>query len=240
MALDLKKIDERKGIVLNLKKEKGIENQKAQVALCMDISGSMSSLYRSGYVQQVIERLVPVALQFDDNGELDLYMFSDSCKKHKNNVTLANLDGFVQNEIMKNYNFGGTEYAPPINLIRKEVENSGKSFLGFGGGSKPKKLKYPIYVIFITDGENADKNYAEEAIREASKYGIFFQFVGIGNAAFSFLEKLDNLSGRFIDNANFFKVPDLNRMSDADLYSQLLNEFPSWLTLAKQNNLIEP
>lgn len=238
MALDLKKIDERKGIVLNLKKEKGIENQKAQVALCMDISGSMSSLYRSGYVQQVIERLVPVALQFDDNGELDLYMFSDNCKKHKNNVTLTNLDGFVQNEILTNYSFGGTEYAPPINLIRKEVESSGKSFLGFGG-NKPKKLKYPVYVIFITDGENADKNYAEEAIREASKHGIFFQFVGIGSAAFPFLEKLDNLSGRFIDNANFFKVPDLNRMSDSDLYSKLLNEFPSWITLAKQNNLIE-
>lgn len=236
MALDLQKINIRKDIILNLTKEKGIQNQKAQVFLCMDISGSMTNMYRSGHVQDVIERIVPIALQFDDNGELDLYMFSDTCKKHKNNVTLKNLEGFVKNEILTNYSFGGTEYAPPINMIREEV--SGKSMFGFGKAGV-KKLKYPIYVIFITDGENTDRTYSEQAIREASKHGIFFQFVGIGNSSFSFLEKLDNLSGRFIDNANFFQVSDLNRTSDNDLYSKLLNEFPSWLKLAKEKNLIE-
>lgn len=234
--IDLKKINLRKEIVFNLSKSKGIENQKAQVVLCMDISGSMADMYHNGHVQDVIERIVPLALQFDDNGELDLYMFSDSCKKHENNVTLANLDGLVKNEILKKYRFGGTEYAPPIDMIREEAVGTGKSMWGFG--SKTKIVKHPVYVIFITDGENSDKMASEQAIREASRHGIFFQFVGLGNASFSFLSKLDNLSDRFIDNANFFRVSNINTTSDDVLYSALLGEFPQWLKLAKQKNLI--
>lgn len=235
--IDLNKINLRKEIVFNLSKSKGMENQKAQVVLCMDISGSMSESYRNGLVQDVIERIVPLALQFDDNGELDLYLFESRCKKHKNNVTLKNLDGFVNKEIMGKYDFGGTKYAPPVNMIREEAVGSGKGgFLGFG---KKKTLKYPVYVIFITDGQNDDRADAEQAIKEASSHGIFFQFVGIGSSSFPFLEKLDNLDGRFIDNANFFQVNNISRMSDDELYGKLLGEFPEWLKLAKSKNLIE-
>jgi len=221
--------------VFNLSKAKGIENQKAQVVLCMDISGSMEDMYRSGHVQDVIERLVPVAMQFDDNGEMELYLFQTRCKKHPNNVTLKNVDGLVKREIWDKYEFGGTEYAPPINMIMNHYAPK-KGFLGMG---TPKPLEYPVYVMFITDGENSDCREAEQAITEASKQGIFFQFVGIGSASFSFLKQLDNLSGRFIDNANFFQVSNLNNTSDQELYSKLLGEFPDWLKLAKQKSLIQ-
>lgn len=238
MSIDLTKFNLRKEIVFNLTKTKGIENQKAQVMLCMDISGSMEEMYRSGLVQDVIERIVPIAMQFDDNGELDLYMFQSECRKHNKNVKLDNIDNFVKREIMGTYSFGGTQYAPPVKMIQKDVVgSSGSGFLSFG--NKNKKIKYPAYVIFITDGENSDRSEAEEAIIESSKYGIFFQFVGIGSASFSFLKKLDDLSGRFIDNANFFQIQKIREMSDSDLYSKLLGEFPEWLKLAKQKNLID-
>lgn len=233
--INTEKINTRKEIVFNLTKAVGIENQKAQVVLCMDISGSMEDMYRNGTVQDVIERIVPVALQFDDNGELDLYMFTTYCKKHKNNVTLKNLDNLVNNELLRHYAFGGTNYAPPINMIIEEVKENTKG----GIFSSAKPLKYPVYVIFITDGQNQDTSETETAIREASKHGAFFQFVGIGSAQFPFLEKLDTLDGRFIDNANFFKVKDINAMTDEDLYGKLLGEFPSWLKLAKEKKLIE-
>jgi len=238
MAIDLTKIDLRKKLVFDLTKEKGIENQKAQVVLCMDISGSMTGLYRNGTVQDIIERIVPIALQFDDNGELDLYLFESSCRKHKNTVTLKNLDGLVNREILGTYDFGGTSYAPPIKMILSDSgSQSSGGFLGMG--KKSTKLKYPVYVIFITDGENSDRSSAEQAITDASKHGIFFQFVGIGNEHFSFLKKLDTLSGRFIDNANFFQISNISSMTDQDLYSKLLNEFPDWLKLAKEKNLID-
>ncbi len=238
MAIDLNKINLRKEIVLNLSKQKGIENQKAQVVLCMDISGSMSSLYTSGYVQDVIERIVPVAMQFDDNQEFELYLFQNSCKKHPNNVTLKNVDGIISREIWGKYNTGGTEYAPPIKMIQNDYASGGKKGF-FSSFKKNEALEYPVYVIFITDGENSDHSETEKALKEISNHGVFFQFVGIGSAQFSFLQKLDNLSGRLIDNANFFQVQNLQTMSDNDLYSKLLGEFPDWLKLAKNHNLIK-
>ncbi len=80
-------------------------------------------------------------------------------------------------------------------------------------------------VMFITDGDNADKAEAINITKDASKFPIFWQFIGIGRARFSFLEKLDDLTGRYVDNADFFEV---NNALDIT-YKQLLNEFPDWL-----------
>lgn len=232
-------IDLRKQIVKQIVLTKNIQDVKAQVALVLDYSGSMDHLYKSGFVQRLIERLVPLALQFDDNGELELFMFHNESMQHPNAVTEKNVAGIVNREITNKYRFGGTSYAPPINDIVKEYckPTETKGFFGFGKSTKPAST-LPTYVIFITDGENDDKYAAERAIIEASKYGAFFQFVGIGNASFNFLKQLDNLSGRIVDNANFFQANDLDKLSDDELYNKLLNEFPMWLKEAKNKGII--
>lgn len=76
----MSQLDLRKQLVLDLKKEKGIDG-KAQVVVAMDYSGSMSQLYRNGAVQLLVERLFPLALGFDDNGTLDFYLFDGGCKE---------------------------------------------------------------------------------------------------------------------------------------------------------------
>ncbi len=237
MSIDLTKLDLRKKTVFDLSKQKGIENQKAQIILCMDYSGSMAHLYRSGFVQEVLERIVPVAMQFDDNQEFELYLFQNRCYKHRNNVTVKNVAGIISREIDGKYDMAGTSYAPPIKQIKEENCAQSSGFLGMG--KKSATMDLPVYVIFITDGQNDDKTSTEAALKEASKFGIFFQFIGIGNERFSFLENLDNLPGRLIDNANFFQIQDLAKMSDQELYSKLLGEFPDWLKLAKTHNLIK-
>jgi len=40
----------------------GIEGQLAQVALVLDISASMNTLYKSGVIQRVIERILGLAV----------------------------------------------------------------------------------------------------------------------------------------------------------------------------------
>ena len=101
-------------------------------------------------------------------------------------------------------------------------------------------VKDPVYVVFITDGENSisDNQYAKNEIVEASKQPIFFQFIGIGNSEFQFLNDLDNMSGRFIDNANFFQCNDIGNMTDYELYEKLMNEYPQWISEAKIKQLI--
>jgi hypothetical protein len=236
MAIDLLKAKERKTTVLNLKKAAGIDGQKAQVVLAMDFSGSMGPLYANGTVQDVVERILPMGLAFDDNGEIDFYLFESHYVKVPENITLKNLDGYINNKVMGKYQMGGTNYAPVLKAIYKDFNKKSGGILGFGGTNAT--LTDPVYIIFITDGENFDHSETEEIVREMSNAGFFIQFVGIGNESFRFLSKLDDLKGRKIDNANFFKCPNISRTTDDELYSLLMNEFPGWVKQARSLKFI--
>lgn len=238
MSINLEKINLRKEQVINLKKEAGIGTKaQAQVVLAIDYSGSMGSLYRNGTVQDTVERILPFGLAFDDNGEVDVYRFDDGYKQMKEPVTLNNLDGYVNSKIHTG-DMGGTNYAPVLRAIQSDfkAKKSG-GFLGMGGTEQP--MDYPVYIIFVTDGDNGDRADTEQVIREMSEKGYFVQFIGIGNASFSFLDKLDNLSGRKVDNANFFKVSDIKSMADEDLYKGLMSEYPEWYKQVKTLGLIK-
>lgn len=220
----IKKISLRKDKVISLAKERDLSGVKSRVALALDFSGSMNSLFKDGTVQSIIERLIPLALNFDDNGELDFWIFNDGAKK-LDGITLDNFYGLADN--IKKYNdMGGTSYAP----VMENIDN-------FYIEEEP--LNLPNYVIFITDGDNSDEYRAENTLIKISNHPIFFQFIGVGNSSFSFLEKLDEMDGRYIDNANFFSVSDINSMSDDDLYDKLFTEFPSWLRDSRVQDMLK-
>lgn len=60
----------------------------------------------------------------------------------------------------------------------------------------------------------------------------------MGNANFGVLQELDNLQGRFIDNANFFALSDLDQVGDEELYDRIFNEFPDWHRQAKEKGIL--
>lgn len=244
---------------------KGLGNQKARVALVLDASYSMEGLYKKGVVQRTAERLLALAMQFDDNGEAEVFVFGEN-NYEAEPISSSNFYEYVDKEIYKKYGLeSSTQYAGVIKRIAKkyypqaDLSELGKSqkflqnlqpkgLLGriFGKPEEDqtsldrgiKSTDDPVFVLFITDGDNFDKDSAEKAIRAASHMGIFWQFVGVGRANFNFLEHLDNMDGRYLDNANFFQLNDLSRISDDELYERILNEFPSWLQLAKNKKLI--
>lgn len=209
---------------LCLEKTNLIDTQ-ARVALVLDYSGSMRSLYQNGTVQAVIERILPIAMQFDDNGEMELWLFENGYKRMPN-ISLKNYYGYVENVIQRsNYRMGGTSYAPVIKDVAEKYMNE-------------EPMPIADYVIFITDGENSDRQAARDAIIEVSHYPIFWQFVGIGRESFSFLRSLDEMDGRFVDNANFFSIDNMLDSEDSEIYAKLLAEFPSWLNNPKVKDLI--
>lgn len=241
LTLD-KVLDLRKEKVLNLVKELGMGNQKAQVVLCLDYSGSMGSMYRNGSVQKLVERLLPIGMAFDDNEEVEFFIFENGYKELPEPLVRSNIAGYIDSKVLNKYSMGGTEYAPIIRAILSKFgkpEKKGGVF-GIGGKTTYGKLDYPVYVIFITDGDCSDKEESRKAITEASNAGIFFQFVGLGSPSlFGFLQEMDTMSGRFIDNANFFAVNNLSQKTDDDLYNLLLKEFPSYVTEARSKGLIK-
>lgn len=197
----------------------------SRVCMVMDISGSMSGLYASGKVQQVIERLLPVAMQFDDNGVMEAWVFSNDFHRIPD-ISLNNFYNYINNnQLTQRFYMGGTEYAPVMQDIYKKYIIE-----------EPAAI--PTLVLFITDGDNSDKAQTTRVITDISRYPIFWQFVGIGSSNFKYLKQLDTMEGRYIDNANFFSVNDLTRLSDNDLYGRLLGEYPEWLNKAKSVGLI--
>lgn len=189
-------------------KKKTNQDILASVVVCLDKSGSMYDLYKNGTVQETLDRLLPISLQMDDDGVVPVYQFNNYVSK-SDDLTISNIDGYVYEKLDSPR--GGTSYAPCIN---KMIED-------FKSGSRTT----PVFVIFITDGENNDRYETEKALIKASSYPIYFQFVGIGDEYFEFLQDLDNLKGREFDNAGFISIRELNKISDDDLYDKLLDEF---------------
>ncbi len=219
-----KKLTLRKVVLEKEAVKASVSGSMARVVFALDHSGSMRNMYKDGTVQTLFERIFPMAMYFDDNSELDFYWF-DSIYKELDAVTPDNLDGYVENVILsKKDHFGGTCYAP----IMQEILNR------FG---KREPANIPTFVIFITDGANSDKRASKEVLTEASRYNLFWKFIGIGSEKFEFLERLDTLTGRFIDNANFVSVNDLSSIGDDELYSLLLEEYSDWLALCRQNGI---
>lgn len=220
------KIDLLKKKVINLKKKaktaienKGLDNQKAQVVLVLDISKSMNRLFKDGTIQEVIERILALALNFDDDNKIDIILFGTRAYKLPS-ISIDEIANYVEREILAEYRIiEATKYAKALELIYNEYKNN---------------TDEPVFVIFITDGNNSDKRETTELIRELSKEKVFFQFIGIGKESFPYLEKLDDLSDRYIDNAGFMKIDDISSIGDNELYSLLLNEFPDWIEEAKE------
>lgn len=211
--------------LIDLTKKTGVsfEGHMAKVAVVMDYSGSMSMLYRKGEVQKALTRIMPIALKFDDNGELEVWLFNDAHARVEP-MTLENYSTYVKREVENSHlGWGGTKYAPVLKDVLKKyfVEEKATSDI-------------PTFVIFITDGENTDKAETDKVIRQAAKENIFIQFVGIGDENFRYLEKLDDLEGREVDNTGFIKVEDMGQVDDEALYNMLLDQYPEWIKTRKK------
>ncbi|WP_088187045.1 VWA domain-containing protein [Desulfosporosinus sp. FKA] len=245
-----KKMEQKAPAILSLAKKAtislkkvGLESHCAKVALCLDISGSMSSLYRSGQMQEFAEKILALGCKFDDDGSIDLFLFGS--KAHEaGDMSIDNFDGFVSRTLKKYPLEGGTHYGKAIKMIRDF----------YAPGFKQSGL--PVYVMFVTDGAPFDRDYTKKQLSEASHEPIFWQFMAIGKSKkdvisnggrffarlaasdFTFLEELDTMSGRYVDNANFFSVENPSQISDDYLYDLLMSEYPNWLKEARQKSIL--
>ena len=197
----------------------GLTGQRAAVYLVLDHSGSMIPFYQDGSVQRLAEQALGLSVNLDDDGRVPLIYFGS----HVTQVEDADLDGYqgVINRTHPTVSWGSTNYAAAIDYT---VDLHGDSPL-------------PGLVIFQTDGEPDSRPAAIEALREASRLPLFFAFVGFGNNI-RFLEELDTLGGRTVDNASFFHARDPHRVSDSELYDGLTVEFAQWLAAARAAGIL--
>ena len=228
----------------------GLQNHDAKVALCLDISGSMSSLYKKGKIQQFAERVLALATRFDDDGAIDIFLFGANTH-NVGELTVDNFNGFINRMNAKYPLEGGTYYSKAMKLIREHYFKEAPS------RKIPFPQSLPVYVMFITDGATGDEEKTRAQLKFSSYEPIFWQFMAIGKSkkdrkkrkeigffqslnrsSFTFLEELDEMEGRFIDNANFFSVEDPTQIADDELYDLLLEEYPGWVKKAIQSRVL--
>ena len=218
--------------VVDLSKKSGVDlgSTRAKVVVVLDYSGSMSTLYSNGTVQRTLNRLVPLGLTFDDNGAIDVFLFSSSYKK-LDDLNISNYEHYVSTVVRSSgMSMGGTNYAPVLRaIIAGDEKTTGIFFIKTEYTPPIVDNGDPTFLLFITDGENADCNATDAIIKKSSYMNVFIQFIGIGNERFNYLQKLDDLPGRVRDNTGFSKMQSLDNASDQELYTNVLDQFSKWL-----------
>ena len=203
--------------------KRNLQDVVARVALILDISGSMGASYRNGTVQEIVNKILPVAVQFDDDGELDFWYYGSRCERRPS-VNMRNYESAVPrdwHDLMDKLGYGNNE---PV-VMREVIDEYESSDL-------------PAYVVFVTDGGISATDKIKQLLTESAYLPIFWQFVGVSGSGYGVLEDLDTMNGRYVDNANFFALDDFRSVPNEELYSRLLNEFPAWLKACKSNGVL--
>lgn len=219
-------IDLTKKSLIQLEK-KNLLDVQARVALVLDASGSMNHQYHNGDVQKVVDRLMPLAINFDNDGRFECWAFAQYTTQ-LDDVTLTNVNQFIETTKRgwRNWQVGAR-----INQEIPAIEAVINYYQQFNDG-------VPVYVLFISDGGVGSGRQMQKVLTQAAMLPIFWQFVGIGGRNYGVLEKLDDMTGRIVDNCNFFALDRITSISDERLYELLLEEFPSWLNEAKVKGVI--
>ncbi|GAB3324062.1 VWA domain-containing protein [Geodermatophilus aquaeductus] len=218
--------------------KRGLGEHTARVALVLDISGSMAALYRAGAVQRLAERVLALGLRFDDDGVVDVFLFGKDVHRPEPGLRLEGHQQYIA-DLSRQYPLEyDTRYGAAMAAVRQAYFGDSRERV------EPQPAQVPVYVMFLTDGAPSDKSVATKQIKSASFEPVFWQFMGIGpERQFSYLQRLDDLDGRYTDNADFFAVSQDDLMgsrpiSDDALFDRLMTEYPDWLRRARAQGLL--
>lgn len=257
MSEKISLVKRQEQLVISLKKKK-IAQIVLRVASALDISGSMSGLYRQGTVSDFVGKLLPFGMQFDDNQQIDMWAFNNYSQELPP-ATADVYDDYV-GKCMRGISInGGTSYAPvmqaiydeyfggvPMKTITREItvqeEVAAKGFMAKLTGKKEMVEVTRTITEQVPDAS---------ATVDTTPAMVFFQTDGENNDPSQVRAVLERNKGKPIywfmvgvgserfsflkelandyDNVAFIGINDLD-LSDADLYDKLLSEeFGQWV-----------
>ena len=250
MGLALEKVEKKAPELLSLAKTakkvvdaSALKGRKARMALALDFSGSMHREYDNGSMQRLTEKVLALATQLDDDGQVDLFLFSTNAI-YAGEVTLSNfrdiIDAETKNEVM-----GSTNYAALFEKVLEHYRLGGRGQKKAGMFGKLMGARdigegshEPVLVVFLTDGAPDSESEARNMLKLASDQPVFWEFLSIGSQKIRFLTELDEMSGRTLDNANYSPVGDVDKVDPDKLFEIVLGEYPGWLDAAEDAGIV--
>ena len=201
--------------------ERGLGDASAAVYLVLDHSGSMQPYYRSGAVQRLAEQALALAVHLDDDGVVPVVFFGSEAAPAVD-VRLSDYEGVIE-RLHVRQPWGSTNLPAAMRAVVEHYRASGTSA--------------PALVITQTDGNPNSRRDAVRTMQDVSGLPLFWSFVGFGDRI-EFLERLDALTGRRVDNASVVHASDPLSLPDAELYDGLLAEYPAWLEAAREAGIL--
>jgi hypothetical protein len=217
-------------------------------------------------MDRVLDLAFAAGLNFDDDGEVPVWLFDTAvyelddmnlgnCQNylrvHRNysfggTSYLAPLRAIVEKAGFGHVNLGSLNgYAAPVSAPKRGLFGRHKAPSTHVGQAQSSGLSvkataaYPTYGIIITDGDPQSdrKQDIRDYMTLISQLPIFIQFIGVGPDNFAFLSELDEMEGRFVDNANFFDSKDAGG-DQVKMLELMMGEFPSYYRKASKLGLI--